>query len=122
MEKYIPICRFCGQIIACDEDFENEEQAVEYASRHCKCDEAKRYNRVECSKERAMQFLTEFNENQITVICRAIADVGYGVVDSVTLKIEGQIIDGQYTVKIKQDNFGKVICDLKKSEKERIEL
>ncbi len=122
MGKYIPICQFCGQVVVCNKNFENEEQAVEYASRHCKCDDSLKYNRVECSKEKAMQFLTEFNENQIAVICRAIADVGYDVIDSVTLKIEGQMIDGQYTVKIKQDSFGKVICDLKKSEKERIEL
>lgn len=122
MEKYWSTCKFCGQVLACDEDFENEEQAQEYASRHCECEDSKRYNRVESSKEKAINFLTEFNENQIAVICKAIADVGYDVIDTITLKIDSKHTDSQHTIKIKLDSYGRVVCDLKKSEKERIEL
>ena len=77
MEEYknLPICRFCGQLLSTDTVFDNEEQAVEYASRSCGCPDAKQYNEIETAKENACTWLVELEDSQKKLICEAIAQL-----------------------------------------------
>ena len=102
-EKYMAVCRFCGQVIVTDGLFDSAADAVEYASRHCSCPDAKVYSEIETAKENACAWLVELEDSQKKLVCEAIAAVGFENAESVSIKL-----DGVYTVKIKKNGHDKL--------------
>lgn len=111
------VCRFCGQVLVTDETFETVETACEWASRNCECEDAVRYNEIENSKARARELLCELDEKQKDLVCWAIAAVGFGKVESVTVKI-----NGIYSVKISVNGSGRLVCKVTDKKTSQFEL
>ena len=111
------VCRFCGQVLVTDEVFDTAEAACEWASRSCKCEDAVRYNEIENSKARARELLNELDDKQKDLVCWAIAAVGFGKVESVTVKI-----NGIYTVKISINGSGRLVCKVTDKKTSQFEL
>ena len=116
-ENYIPVCKFCGQAHIPPADFESEAAAIEWATMYCMCDEGKTYRQVERSKKEAEEMLTEFDDKIKGCIGRGIADVGFHVLDKLTM-----CFDGTHTVKLTRKADGTVVMELKETTSEKIEL
>ena len=107
---YVPACKFCGQVVATEKNFETEEYAVEYASRNCTCDDAKIHDEIQIAKENAKKWIDSFNERQLEVIFGMLTAVGFGVVKSAQVKI-----GDNYTVKIRRGSSGRLNCKISKN-------
>jgi len=111
-----PVCRFCGQVLVTDETFETAEAAVEWASRHCECEDAVRYNEIESSKEKARNWLQEFDEKPLEIICNMIAAVGFEVIDGVTIKLDSK------SISLKKSGSGKIAVKINEKKTEQFDL
>ena len=116
-ETYTPVCRFCGQVIAAENIYFEKSAAEEYASRHCSCPDAKVYSEIETAKENACAWLVELEDSQKKLVCEAIASVGFGCAEAVTVKV-----DGVYTVKIKKNGNDKLQLNITDKKTSNFEL
>ncbi len=117
MEKYTAICKFCGQCVASPQEFEKEEDAVEYGSLHCTCGQSKRYAEVEAAKKRAARILNNFSNDVIVFVCGVIDGIGNDWLCKVTAKI-----DFHHTITISQTAKGKIKLSLEKKTSTSTEL
>lgn len=111
-----PICRFCGQVVVTDESFETEAEACEWASRHCECSDAVRYDEIEISKENARKWLLEYDEKPLEIICNMIAAVGFDVIDGVTIKLDSK------SISLKKSGSGKIAVKINEKKTEQFDL
>ena len=116
-DNYIPVCKFCGQAHIPPVEFETEEAAVEWATMNCLCDEGETYRLVERSKKEAEDMLGEYDDKVKACIGRSIADVGFRVLDKVSMSF-----NGRHTVKLTRKTDGTVVMELKETTSEKIEL
>ncbi len=117
MKNIMTVCRFCGQIISTEQEFDCAIAAEEWASRNCSCDDSLKYQEVMDSVDNAREFLTELPDKQLTIVCNAVADVGFEVIDSVTIKL-----CKQKSISVKKNASGIVSVKIKSNKTEQIDL
>ena len=117
MEKFTAVCKFCGQCVASTEDFETQEEAVEYGSLHCTCERSKRYAEVEAAKKKATRILEKFSVDVIAFVCKVIDGIGDDWLCRVTAKI-----DYHHTITISQTAKGRIKLQLEKKTSSSTEL
>ena len=117
--EYVPACKFCGQVIATEKTFEDEEAAVEYASRRCGCSKAKRYASIENAKAKADNILAGLSARvEVVNFVNAMIDgVGWGWLDKASAKISPE-----HTVHITETANGKIKLKVDKKTSSSTEL
>ena len=118
-EKYMAVCRFCGQVIATDEIFEEESAAEEWASRRCNCGKAKRYASIENAKDKAVRIMSGLNARVevVNFVNNMIEGVGWGWLGKASAKISPE-----YTVHITETANGKIKLKVDKKTSSSTEL
>ncbi len=116
---YVPACKFCGQVVATEKNFETEEYAVEYASRKCGCSKAKRYASIENAKDKATNILAGLNARieVVNFVNGMIDGVGWGWLGKASAKISPE-----YTVHITEAANGRIKLKVDKKTSSSTEL
>lgn len=117
MEKFVAVCKFCGQCVASPQEFDKEEDAVEYGSRHCTCLQSKRYAEIEAAKKRAARILENFSNDVVVFVYGIIEGIGNDWLCRVSAKI-----DFHHTITISQTAKGRIKLQLEKKTSSSTEL
>ena len=136
-------CKFCGQLISVSDNiansWESKNDATEYATTHCECQEAKAYTDEKNMRERAMRIresdliqaknaiYAQFGPESDTdwpmseEICETLLDMATKVYDG---KIKGLTIKFNSRTKaiICKNSKDKLLIDRKESDNSRIEI
>lgn len=136
-------CKFCGQLISVSDsvidELESVEDAIEYATTHCECQEARTYTDEKRRRERAAQArqsdLMEAEEaiyeqfGLETEAARPISDeVRQMLLEVATMvydhKIKGLTVSVNSKTKavISRNSKGKLLIDRKESDTSRVEI
>ena len=99
--SYIPVCKYCGQMLQTNKEFENEHTAEEYASRMCNCRDAiaarQREEAISFAKARVEQLFGEdaaecgfeavTDENILCLLNLAVVIIAQDLVTGITVNI-----------------------------------
>lgn len=136
-------CKFCGQLISVSDEitnrWESKNDAIEYATTHCECQEARAYTDEKIRRERAMRIresdliqaknaiYAQFGpksdtEQPVSVeICEKLLDIATMVYDG---KVDGFMltINGRTKAVVCKNSKDKLLIDRKESDNRRIEI
>lgn len=123
-----PSCRFCGRQQIAEQKFESGQEASEWATMHCECDEAKKYQQAKQKEEKrnknrekireAVEEVAQYCQSKLKVFEEELKNflfvAGEAVLDG---KIENVAV-GIYSVKISISRNSKGNLKFKRNYKE----